>query len=475
MKTTYQTLFFLSFFFPLITLLPLNAYASGLLLPDRLLRSDLLWLNERGVIRTGLMTWPLSKSEVVRALKHARPIHSSEKMALERVLNRINKEMTITAYARKKMTHKLPEFAGNHYAREGMTITSFSEGENWTLRLNGNIESRKHIENTTRFNLHSSYGAVQIFDQSVSFGQIPKWWGPGQDGSLILSDASRPVTGFSMQRTLTNPPETEFLKWTGPWQYQLSFGQLSQYKSVPEAMLMGARIIFSPANTFDIGFSRVIQWGGKGRPFSWGTFWEAVAGKDNTGTVNEPGNQLAGIDFKIRLEPLTGRPLSFYGQIVGEDEAGYLPSANMFLAGLEGHLNFSNKALSWYLEAYDTRTNFGRKNYSYRHHIYQDGYYHQGFPLGAALGGDAQLLTAGIEWVINDELRWKLRGSHAKVNPTNQKINKAYPEKDTLKSLQIDVNYEANFTYGFNLAAWFTNSKAKSDDIGVGLTLLFSL
>ncbi|MEJ1268114.1 capsule assembly Wzi family protein [Pantoea ananatis] len=216
------------------------------------------------------MTWPLSKSEVVRALKHARPIHSSEKMALERVLNRIKKEMTITAYARKNMTHKLPEFAGNHYAREGMTITSFSEGENWTLRLNGNIESRKHIENTTRFNLHSSYGAVQIFDQSVSFGQIPKWWGPGQDGSLILSDASRPVTGFSMQRTLTNPPETEFLKWTGPWQYQLSFGQLSQYKSVPEAMLMGARIIFSPANTFDIGFSRVIQWGGKRKAFLMG-------------------------------------------------------------------------------------------------------------------------------------------------------------------------------------------------------------
>ena len=72
-----------------------------------------------------------------------------------------------------------------------------------------------------------------------------------------------------------------------------------------------------------------MQWEGKGdrNPLAAsGWFYWA----DNTGTDNEPGNQLAGFDFKFKLEPTLGWPVSFYGQMIGEDEAGYLPSANMF-------------------------------------------------------------------------------------------------------------------------------------------------
>ena len=35
--------------------------------------------------------------------------------------------------------------------------------------------------------------------------------------------------------------------------------------------------------------------------------------------------------------------------------------------------------------------------YSYWHHIYTDGYYQQGYPLGDAMGGDGQLLAGKIE------------------------------------------------------------------------------
>lgn len=46
---------------------------------------------------------------------------------------------------------------------------------------------------------------MKIWNQWVSFGEIPQWWGPGHDGSLIRTDAARPVTGFLIQRADQSP------------------------------------------------------------------------------------------------------------------------------------------------------------------------------------------------------------------------------------------------------------------------------
>jgi hypothetical protein len=41
--------------------------------------------------------------------------------------------------------------------------------------------------------------------------------------------------------------------------------------------------------------------------------------------------------------------------MIGEDESGFLPSANMFLGGVEGHHGWGKDAVNWYVEAHDTR------------------------------------------------------------------------------------------------------------------------
>jgi hypothetical protein len=74
-----------------------------------------------------------------------------------------------------------------------------------------------------------------------------------------------------------------------------------------------------------------------------------------------------------------------------------------------------------------------RTNYSYTHHIYKDGYYQQGYPLGDAMGGDGQLVAGKVELITEDNQRWSTRLVYAKVNPENQSINKAFPHADTLK------------------------------------------
>ncbi len=98
-------------------------------------------------------------------------------------------------------------------------------------------------------------------------------------------------------------------------------------------------------------------------------------------------------------------------------------------------------AVNWYLEAHDTRTNMNRTGYSYWHHIYTDGYYQQGYSLGDAMGGDGQLFAGKVELITEDNQRWSTRLVYAKVNPENQPINKAFPHADTLKGIQLGVEW----------------------------------
>lgn len=69
-------------------------------------------------------------------------------------------------------------------------------------------------------NVEGSYVAGKLWNQWLVAGQIPTWWGPGHDGSLIRGDASRPVYGVTAQRAVQNAFETKWLSWIGPWQYQ---------------------------------------------------------------------------------------------------------------------------------------------------------------------------------------------------------------------------------------------------------------
>ncbi len=196
----------------------------------------------------------------------------------------------------------------------------------------------ERISNGSRFNANGAYGAVKFWNQWLSFGQVPQWWGPGYEGSLIRGDAMRPMTGFLMQRAEQAAPETWWLRWVGPWQYQISASQMNQYNAVPHAKIIGGRFTFSPIQSLELGASRIMQWGGKGRPESLSNFWDGLTGKDNTAAndPNEPGNQLAGFDFKFKLEPTLGLPVSFYGQMIGEDESGSCLQQICSSAGLKG-------------------------------------------------------------------------------------------------------------------------------------------
>ena len=131
-----------------------------------------------------------------------------------------------------------------------------------------------------------------------------------------------------------------------------------------------------------------------------------------------------------------------------------------------------------FLEAHDTRSNMKRTNYSYGHHIYKNGYYQQGYPLGDSMGGDGQLIASKVELVTEDNQRWSARLAYAKVNPRNQRINKAFPQSDTLKGVQLGWSGDIYKSVRLNTSLWYTDAdNSDSDDVGAsaGIEIPFNL
>ncbi|MBZ7673423.1 capsule assembly Wzi family protein [Klebsiella grimontii] len=459
-----------------------SSFASGLVLADNEFRNDLAWLSDRGTLALSLSTWPLSEEEINRALANAHPATSAERVVLNRVnqrLRALKADVRVTGYSATDKPGTPQGFAQSYPADQSLSLALNNSGEWWDLHLQGNVEGDKRIGNGSSVNANGAYGAVKLWNQWLAFGQIPQWWGPGYEGSLIRSDAARPMTGFLLQRAEQRAPETSWLSWIGPWQYQLSASQMSQYAAVPHTKIFGGRLTFSPLTSLELGASRIMQWGGEGRPSSFSSFWDGLTGNDNTGdSADDPGNQLAGFDFKLKLAPTLGWPVSIYGQMIGEDEAGYLPSAHLYLGGVEGHHQWNSNAVNWYLEAHDTRSNMGRTNYIYNHFIYKDGYYQQGYPLGDAMGGDGRLYAGKVELITEENQRWSARLVYAEVNPKNQRINKAFPRADTLKGVQLGWSGDVMPTVRLNTSVWYTDANhSASDDVGasIGVELPFSL
>ena len=95
--------------------------------------------------------------------------------------------------------------------------------------------------------------------QQVSVSRS-SWWGPGWDGSLILSTNARPIPAISIDRRIPEPFETKWLSWIGHWSFHSFIGQMEDDRDpvidYPSHFLWGMRGEVSPTILYglEIGF-----------------------------------------------------------------------------------------------------------------------------------------------------------------------------------------------------------------------------
>ncbi|WP_223669283.1 capsule assembly Wzi family protein [Kangiella shandongensis] len=370
------------------------------------LRADIEKLSREGIIKSPITTWPLMWSSIIEDLEDAD--RSTISQGMLPVYLRVFRE------ARYETNHRAKSSLGIRAANQAeiirnygderreeaeatLSVSAMSDNIAWGLEYSQVLDPLDGEE----VRLDGSYLATVWGNWVISVGAQERWWGPGWDSSLILSNNARPVPSIVLQRNHSDSFETPWLSWIGPWTMTAFAGQLESDRYVKHAKLLGLSISFRPFNSLEIGLRRTAQWGGEGRPETASSFFDMLIGLDNCDEgdlscedySNEPGNQLAGIDFKYHL-PFDSLNSSLYGQLIGEDEAGYAPSRKVYQLGMDTDLYFDDFSTTLFLEYADTENEF-RPDLTYNNHIYQTGYRTEGVNVASTYDNDTQSLTLG--------------------------------------------------------------------------------
>jgi hypothetical protein len=396
-------------------------------------RHHLQSLVDSGVLHTPVTAWPLMWRHIKHELDHVEPaqLSASQLWSYQYLRHELRKAM-------RDATFQQTTSLGNSVGAVG--DFSSNRREQYESKLNLNLTTQKSAINLRLGYAHEpdddeslrfdgSYLSRMIGNWALGIGAVDRWWGPGWDSSLILSHEARPAPGLFLQRNSSQAFESPWLSWLGPWQLVTFMSQLESERHIPDARLWGMRLNIRPLKSLELGFSRTAMWGGDGRPGDLDTFLNLLLGKDNRGDAgieenksNEPGNQLAGIDWRwgYGYGGITG---AFYGQLIGEDEAGGMPSRHIGMTGAEiqtaaweTQLRFSFETLNTTVYFYESDKK--ASNVAYEHQaIYASGYRYYGRPIGSSTDNDTEAYILRTQIYFRD-------GDHLNVSLGKFRFNK---------------------------------------------------
>ena len=403
------------------------AFADPWLEPgDARLRHDLQLLADAGIVHAPLSAWPVSWPEIARDVGNVanspdRPLH------LEAALGRVRRaagEATRTgrlefgaSVAGSGNPMELRRF--DDVPREPGEISAGAQFMGGRFAFRAQATAVADASDGKDFRADGSYLGVVLGNWMLHAGYIDRWWGPGWEGSLIYGSNSRPIPSITIERNYSDRPETPWLRWIGQWRFVATMGQLEEERTdFPNAQLFGMRVTWKPHPRVEVGFSRTAQWCGDGRPCDAGTFWDLLTGNDNDQPIAEqPGNQLGGLDLRWSIPWV---PVALYAQGIGEDEANYMPSRYIGLAGIEVWGGWGERSWRAHLEAADTTCGFYEDDpqfgCAYRNVIYRDGYQYYDRVIGHSIDGDSRQIATGIMLVDGDGSSWELALQRAQVN-----------------------------------------------------------
>jgi len=228
--------------------------------------------------------------------------------------------------------------------------------------------------------------------------------------------------------------------------------KLDDERHIDDANLVGMSVGFRPRQSLEINLRRSAQWGGEGRPQSFKSFLELVSGiADNCDNaacvVSEPGNQLGGIDFRWDIPWVNA---SLYGQRIGEDEAGGLPSRSANQLGMQFALSNSLFQGIAFIEYDDTSTSSPEFQYNvfYNHRIYRTGYRYQGRVIGATWDNDSTVTSVGAVGYLSNGDSIETRYSTGELNVDNRPRSRHSITALSQRFSSVSAKWQRAFQWG---------------------------
>ncbi|PHQ27560.1 hypothetical protein CLH62_04195 [Marinobacter guineae] len=421
-------------------------------------------LADRGHMDRTVSTWPLMWSTVHNGLEASVSSDQPSVGSAAAYLRFEKEEQAQQGFRGEYSLYGSSEIPGirgfdqNSLAKAGTAIDLQWQGEVWALGLKPAYADKTDDDKELR--LDGSYLAAAAGNWVFGAGAIDRWWGPGWQSSLILSNNARPMPALWVNRNNSHAPEAEWLQWVGPWQFTAFAGQYESDRAVPDAKLIGMRLTFRPVSGLDIGLSRAIMLGGEGRPENASTLWNALIGRDN-GQLEEddPGNQLASIDARYGFG-IGQQSMGVYAQMMGEDEAGAFPARKSWLLGADWTTQLLKADQQWFVEYTNTLADDvlgeAMPNITYDHSRYRSGYRYYGRSMAGSFDGDAEAVTLGAFNFFDDGTNLSAKITYARLNKDgvnrtvtpNQDIFYTVPEGDQNIAI-IDVGYGTRMLNGW--------------------------
>jgi capsule assembly protein Wzi len=403
---------------------------------DTVLRNDLLLLNDAGVIRLPVNQWPLPRAAVRYAIENGaerQAMNQAVMEALARVRARIapsdsgrargfNFDSSINA----GQPGLLRDF--DTLGRDEGELTgriAYSAGERAAFALNATAVADP--EDGDEFRLDGSHATVQWGNWLLSAHALDRWWGPGHEGSLILSSNARPMPTLMVERATAQAFETKWLSWLGPWRMSFGLSQMeNDRQDIDSPLFMAWRFVVMPFRDIELGFSRTAQFCGEGQVCSLESFKNMLIGNDNLGfdttPETEPGNQMAGFDIRWN-SPIGSWPYAVYSQYIGEDESSYTPAKYLAQLGLESWKPFADGSILQMFLEYSSTTcsaNTGRGPYyncAYNQGLFNvEGYRYKGRVIGYTSDRDSENYSLGATFTTAGGELWSATLRSSRLN-----------------------------------------------------------
>jgi hypothetical protein len=243
--------------------------------------------------------------------------------------------------------------------------------------------------------LLDTYVGVSFGRWTGTLGKQSLWWGPATGGAMLYSNNIEPIWMARLTNDL--PYKIPIL---GKVRLDMFYGKLQGHKALPQPWLHGEKISLQPFKSFEIGFTRTVEFLGVGYPFTFNRLWKSYFSVgDNLNAdqpQNDPGDRRGGLDFSWKLPKI---PVTLYGDSFSDDDPSPLAQPKrsafhpgVYIAQLPGPLaRFDLRLEGAYTASEDSTIPEG---FNYWNPIYKDGYTNKGLLIGDTVG------RAGVGWQV---------------------------------------------------------------------------
>jgi hypothetical protein len=449
---------------------PLVAVAAAPLAApgDARLRTDVELLRAHGYVLGPIDAWPLPWAQINRGVERARadpalPPH------LQAAVNRVAR---LSAFHQQRTSYAVRAAVTNDAAlvrtfdrvarnqADASVSAAHDRGALWvqwgvSWQSDG-TERQEATRHGNGFSPDPTQVVLSLGNWAVYGGWMDTWWGAGQDGAMLFSTSARPMPRFGFRRLEPFSIDAPVLRWLGPTTFDFFVAIADEQRDFDNPAMVGMRLAFQPTPWFEIGLNRGLQLCGSGRPCDARTWARALLGFndfDNTGTPDEPGNQIAGFDMSYK-RPIgqTGQVLKLYFATTAEDADNVLIEqfARQIGVGISGPVGDKGTLLDAGFEYVDSQAAkfFGQlmggetwPGSTYNNFIYTDGWTYGRRPVGHSLDGDARAMT--VHWALTDpdNRRWNMAARHIVLDVTDRGSHRISANREEIVQLEAGVNW----------------------------------